>query len=254
MKTRCVSSGLLLLALWAVPVLDAEVRQWTRASDGKKIAAEFAGVKDEHTVKIKLANGQIYEVPLAGLSVEDNAFIREMVAKEGGATKPEGTPSTPDGVVTITLSKVHICCRDCEEAIATLGANERTPLPAGVVLTPSRREETVVITAPSTGDARAALRSFQRAGFYGKSDNDEVKIEDLTPDDATADSMTVRSVPLCCDGCVRAFAKAVESVDGVRSHTAEGRRSSRITVEGKGFKPYEVMQALRDAGFGGGFE
>ena len=258
MKTRCVFSGLLLLALWTVPRVDAEVRQWTRASDGKKIEAEFAGMKDERTVKIKLANGQIYEVPLKGLSEEDNAFIKEKVAKEGGAIHPVGTPApsppaASEGAVTITLSKVHICCRDCEEAIAGLGANERTPLPAGVVLTPNRREETVVVTAPSTSDAKAALRSFQRAGFYGKSDNDEVKIADLTPDDAITDTMIVRSVPLCCGTCVKAFAKAVESVEGVKSHSAGGR-SSRITVEGKDFKPYEVMQALREAGFGGGFE
>ena len=68
----------------------AEVREWTRASDGKKISAEFAGMKDGTTVKVKLANGQIFELPLSGLSAEDNAFVKEQGSK-GGAEKKSAT-------------------------------------------------------------------------------------------------------------------------------------------------------------------
>lgn len=256
MKTRCVIADLVLLALLTVPPrLEAEVRQWTRASDGKTIPAEFAGMKDERTAKIKLANGQIYEVPLAGLSPDDHAYIK---AKENGAIPASGsapssrtpTADPPGGAVTITLSEVHLCCRDCEEAVTNVAENETTPVPAGVTLTPNRKEETIVISAPSGEAAQVALRSVLEAGFYGKSDNETVKIADLKPDDSTTDTMVVRNVHLCCGGCVKAFGRAVESVDGVKSHGAE-TGSTRVTVAGKDFKAYEVMQALREAGFGG---
>lgn len=258
MKTRCLIPGLALLALLTVPRLEAEVRQWTRAADGKKIEAEFVGMKDERTVKIKLANGQIYEVPLAGLSPDDNAFIQaaseqEGVAKSAPAAAATPAEALPEGAVTITLSEVHLCCRDCEDAVTNLAANKATPVPAGVTLTPNRQENSIVITASSGKDAQAALSSLLGAGFYGKSDHEAVKIADLKPDDFTADTMVVRNVHLCCGGCVKAFAKAVESVDGVKSH--EGKTgSARVAIEGKDFKPYEVMQALRDAGLGGSFQ
>ncbi|MDP4940026.1 MAG: SHD1 domain-containing protein, partial [Verrucomicrobiales bacterium] len=201
-------ASLALIAMFFIPSLDAQVRDWTRASDGKKIPAEFAGMKDESTVKIKLANGQIYEVPLSGLSPEDNAFVKELVAKEGGAMKPGAgsaatpAPTVPEGAITITLSGVHLCCKDCEEAVLKIPANEKAPIPAGVTFTPDRKAGTIVIAAPSGKDAQAALRGVMAAGFYGKSDNEAVKIADLKPDEFTASTMVLRDVHLCCSGCV----------------------------------------------------
>ncbi len=259
MKNIPASLALALIAVFSCPVLDAQVRDWTRAADGKKIPAEFAGMKDEGTVKIKLANGQIYEVPLSGLSPEDGAYIKETIAKAGGAMKPAAgptatpVPAVPEGAVTITLSGVHLCCKDCEEAVLKISANEKTPVPAGVTFTPDRKEGTIVITAPSGKDAQAALRGVMAAGFYGKSDNEAVKIADLKPDDFTAGTMVVRGSHLCCGGCVKAFAKAVESVEGVDSHEAKTGAAS-VVVKGENFKPSEVMQALREAGFGGSFQ
>jgi copper chaperone CopZ len=260
MKKLPASLAVALIAMFSCPTLDARVRDWTRAADGKKISAEFAGMKDESTVKIKLGNGQIYEVPLSGLSPEDGAYIKEAVAKEGGAMKPAAgsaattpAPAVPEGAVTITLSGVHLCCKDCEEAVLKIPANEKAPIPAGVTLTPDRKEGTIVIAAPSGKDAQAALRGVIAAGFYGKSDNEAVKIADLKPDEFTASTMVLRDVHLCCGGCVKALAKAVESVEGVKSQDAK-TGSTRVTVTGEDFKTYEVMQALREAGFGGSFQ
>ena len=260
MKKLPASLAVALIAMFSCPSLDAQVRDWTRAADGKKISAEFAGMKDESTVKIKLGNGQIYEVPLSGLSPEDGAYIKEAVAKEGGAMKPAAgsaattpAPAVPEGAVTITLSGVHLCCKDCEEAVLKIPANEKSPIPAGVTLTPDRKEGTIVIAAPSGKDAQAALRGVIAAGLYGKSDNEAVKIADLKSDEFTASTMVLRDVHLCCGGCVKALAKAVESVDGVKSQDAK-TGSTRVTVTGKDFKTYEVMQALREAGFGGSFQ
>lgn len=261
MKKLPNSIALAGFVLFFSTAMEAQVRDWKRASDGKKIPAEFAGMKDDNTVKIKLANGQIYEVPLSGLSAEDNAFVKDANSKAGGATKPAaataaaGTPPPPlpEGAVTITLTGVHLCCKDCEAAVMKIPANEKAPIPAGVTITPDRKAEAIIISAPSGKDAQAALRGVIAGGFYGASDNEAVKIADLKPDDFTTDTMIVRDVHLCCNGCVRAFAKAVESVDGVESQEAKAGSAS-VKIAGKGFKPYEVMQALREVGLGGSFQ
>ena len=246
--------------LFPFGTLRSEVREWTRASDGRKISAEFAGMKDASTVKIKLANGQIFEVPLTGLSAEDNAFVKEAAAKmAGGSAAPGQAPATgappavPEGETTVTLSNVHICCGDCVDAVAKIGTSDTDPIPAGVTITADRKAGAIIVKAPSGKDAQAALRAVFKAGFYGVSDNAAVGIAELKPDDFTTDTMVIRDPHLCCGGCVKAYTKAVESVDGVESCEAKVG-SARVEVTGKGFKTYEVMKALREAGFAGTFQ
>jgi len=240
--------------------LRAEVREWTRASDGRKIKAEFVELKDESTVKIKLANGQIFEVPLTGLSAEDNAFVKEASAKmTGGSATPGKAPATgsspavPEGETTVTLSNVHLCCGDCADAVAKIGTSDTNPIPSGVTITADRKAGAIVVKAPSGKDAQAALRAVFKAGFYGVSDQPAVSIAELKADEFTTDTMIIRDTHLCCGGCVKAFSKAVETVDGVESCEAKVG-SSRVQVTGKGFKTYEVMKALREAGFAGIFQ
>lgn len=244
-----------LATLFLTGSLLAEVREWTRASDGRKITAEFVGMKDESTVKIKMANGQIFEVPLTGLSAEDNAYIKEANAKMAGGAKPAGgpTPAVPEGETTVTLTKVHICCGDCVDAIANIGSDSGNPIPVGVTIAGDRKTESIIIKAPSGKDAQAAIRAVTKAGFYGVSDNPAVAIADLKPDDFTTNTMVIRDPHLCCGGCVKAFTKAVESVEGVESCEAKAG-SARVEVTGKDFKTYAVMQALRDAGFSATFQ
>ncbi len=252
-----VLAGVLLLAS---DVLRAEVREWTRASDGKKISAEFVAMKDANTVTIKMINGGTFDVPLASLSPEDGAYAKEVAAKMAGGSPPSppaaaGTSAAalPEGETTVTLKGVHLCCGDCVDAVAKIGSDETNPIPAGVVITGDRKEGAIVVKAPTGKDAQAALRAVVSAGFYGVSDHEAVKIADLRADDFTADTMVVRDAHLCCGGCVRAFNKAVESVEGVENSEAK-TGSSRVQISGKGFKPYEVLKALREAGFGGSFQ
>lgn len=236
-----------------------EVREWTRASDGKKISAEFVALKDPGTVTIKTADGRTFDVPLASLAPEDGAYAKEAAAKIAGGAAPATTPSSEakpapsEGGTTVTLSQVHICCGDCVEAVSKIGQDEKNPVPAGVTITGDRSAKTIVVKAPSIKDAQGALRAVVAAGFYGVSDNPAVTIPDLKQDDFKADTMVVRDAHLCCNGCVRAFSKAVESIDGVESCEAK-TGSTRVQISGKEFKPYEVMKALREAGFGGAFQ
>jgi mercuric ion binding protein len=238
--------------------LRGEVREWTRASDGKKISAVFVALKDEGTVTIKTPAGQTFDVPLASLSPEDGVYAKEAAAKMASSPSPSGSgapasAAIPEGETTVTLSGVHICCGACVTAVGEIGSDEKNPIPAGVLISADRSSGAIVVKAPTGKDAQAALRAVVAAGFYGASDHEAVKIADLKQDDFTADTMVIRDTHLCCGGCVRAFKKAVESVDGVKECDAKNG-SSRVQVSGKGFKPYEVMLALREAGFGGSFQ
>ena len=249
-----VLAGLLLLVC-TPDRLQAEVREWTRAADGKKISAEFVGMKDESTIQIKMSNGQLFEVPLASLSEGDREFVKGLtMAKEGG-DKPSTSspPKVPEGEVTVTLSGVHLCCGDCVDAVVAAKEHDKVAVDPAVEISASRSDGTVTIKAPSGKAAQTALRAILSSGFYGKSDNEAVKIPDLKEDDFTSDTMSVRDVHLCCRGCVRDFNDAVESVEGVKDFEAKAG-SSRVTIKGEGFKPYEVMAALREAGFGDSFQ
>jgi hypothetical protein len=91
------------------------------------------------------------------------------------------------------------------------------------------------------------------SGFYGMSDNDAIKMPELREDDFTTNTMVVRDPNLRCRGSLRAFTKAIESVDGVDEVDAK-EGSTRVSVKGENFKTYDVMKALRDIGMGGTFQ
>ena len=70
---------LALLSLLALSSAMAEQRSWTNAQ-GKQLQADFGGVKDG-SVSLILAGGQTATVPLASLSAEDQAWVRDNASK-----------------------------------------------------------------------------------------------------------------------------------------------------------------------------
>lgn len=70
---------LALLSLLAAPLAKGEPRAWTNAQ-GKQVQAEFGGSKDG-SVTLIMAGGQTAIVPLASLSAEDQAWVRQNAAK-----------------------------------------------------------------------------------------------------------------------------------------------------------------------------
>lgn len=148
---------------------------------------------------------------------------------------------------SVTLTGAHLCCDHCVDD-AEAGA-KTAPLPAGATVKADGDEMTVKITAKNDKDLQAAVDSVFKAGYYGKSSSETVKVADLPASDATADSLTVQDLHLCCKKCVRAFNKAALSVSGVAESSANPH-DEKVTLTGKGFKTRDVLQALRDAGFG----
>jgi hypothetical protein len=61
-------------------------RTWT-SSDGKKMEATFQG-REGAGVKVKMANGAIFTIPLDRLSAEDQAYVRQQPAAEASGAKP----------------------------------------------------------------------------------------------------------------------------------------------------------------------
>jgi len=72
MKPAAVLSGLIALAL-VHPGL-AGARTWTRSATNRQIEANLVKVAGDKAL-LKLANGQIAEVPIGSLSADDQAFI-----------------------------------------------------------------------------------------------------------------------------------------------------------------------------------
>lgn len=236
----------------------AEMREWTRASDGRKIQAEFVGVKAEGVIQIKMANGQVFDVPLSSLSPADNEFVAKLsAAPEKMEEKPEGAtaekPAVPEGEVTVVLSGVALFCRECVERVEGLKENDEFKIDPAVELAADRSEKTITIKAPSAKVAQSTLNTLLSAGYFGKSDVPGIEISPLKEDDFTSDTMVVRDAAVICSGGVRAFEKAVESVKGVEEVAAK-EGSTRIKIDGEGFRTYDVMMALREAGFGGSFQ
>lgn len=65
------------------------IRNWT-STDGKKIEASFISLNGD-LVKIRLANGSTFDVPLARLSAEDQAFAKSQSPATAPAASSTGT-------------------------------------------------------------------------------------------------------------------------------------------------------------------
>ncbi|NNE93508.1 MAG: hypothetical protein HKN23_17820 [Verrucomicrobiales bacterium] len=262
---RFIISAALIFSLAATSTTVAEERVWTRASDGKTVKGEFVKMKDEKTAIIKIG-GADREFPVAMLSEADQKFLADQSkpadpapAAPGdakAAPAPAAKAAMPTGETIVTLSGVHLCCKDCEAAAIAALDNERLTIANKdkIKIEPDRGEGTIKVTAPSGKDAMDGLKALLQAGFYGKSDHDVVKYADI-PERANlpTNTMTLRYLHICCRGCLRDFEKVIKSIDGIDEHNAK-EGSSSVVLKGTSFKPMDVMTALREAGFGGSYQ
>ncbi|MCB1230699.1 MAG: cation transporter [Verrucomicrobiae bacterium] len=139
---------------------------------------------------------------------------------------------------TVTLSGVHNCCKSCAKGIdkAVTGAGAT----AEIV------DTTVTITAKDEAAAQKAVDGLLAAGYFGEG----ATAPEIA--DAKTKSATVSGVHLCCGKCVKAVEKAVTSVKGATSHTAE-KGAKTFTVEGD-FSTAELAAALNKEGLNGTIE
>ncbi len=155
------------------------------------------------------------------------------------------TPLAHADDVTVTLSKVHMCCDSCVK-----GANKAASAVDGVSCTASKADGTVIVVGPNNATVQKAVDSLVKGGFYGKSSLDTIKVVSETgAKGEKVKSLKVSGVHLCCPKCVTAVKKAVDGVPGVTADTAtKGAETFEITGD---FKDSDVFTALQKAGLTG---
>lgn len=146
---------------------------------------------------------------------------------------------------TVTLSDVHMCCGNCVKGVDT--AMKAVPTAKAVA---SQQDKNVVITAPDKETAQKAVNALVMAGYFGKSSDASIKVDDATgAKDAKVQTMSVEGVHLCCPKCVTDAKAAVSKADGVTGNTIASKATS-FNVSGD-FKDSSVFEQLNKAGFAG---
>ncbi|MCB1062142.1 MAG: hypothetical protein KDN20_04375 [Verrucomicrobiae bacterium] len=232
---------LLAAAVTTASLVSVSARTWTRSSDGATIEGEFVRVKDANTVYIARAGGATVEIPIAALSAEDQAFIKEKAAaaQPGSEEKKEA----PKGETEVTLAGAHLCCGGCKTGVEDAVAGIKD-------LEVSMSGSNITVKGKSGNDVQKALDAIAAAGYYGNSDNETVKIADGKASDEETDSVKVSNVHLCCGKCVSAVDDVVKAITGASGHDAE-KGSDSFTIKGEKIKPSAVLAALRAEGLNG---
>ncbi len=144
--------------------------------------------------------------------------------------------------VQVELKKTHVCCGQCEKAVAKVLDAE------GVKGTASKADGTVKFTASDAKTAQKVLDSLAAAGFHGVVDNKDLMVKDDSgAKEGKVTALTLKGVHNCCGQCNTAIKKAIKTVDGVESDDAKANAET-ITVKGN-FDGKALVKALNDAGF-----
>ncbi len=150
---------------------------------------------------------------------------------------------TAHAEVTVTLSKMHLCCGACVKGVE--GAIEKVE---GAKVKVDADGGTAVVTAADAKTTRQAIAAIARAGFHGESDHNKLKV----PDNSGVKEGKVKRLELvgvhnCCGGCNTAIKEAIATVAGVEKDSA-APKSKSLVVEGD-FDGLALVQALNKAGF-----
>jgi copper chaperone CopZ len=146
---------------------------------------------------------------------------------------------------TVKLTGVHICCKSCVK-----GVDKAVGAVSGVTAVSDMDAETITLTAPDTATAQKAVDALVAAGFFGKSEDPAIKIQDGSGATATkVTALTVNDVHLCCGKCVKAVNAALGEVPGVTGNTAE-KNAKSFEIKGD-FSPKDVFTALQKSGLTG---
>lgn len=146
-------------------------------------------------------------------------------------------------VIIVKLSGVPLCSQRCVSAADA--ALVRVP---GVYSRCDMRNRTVTLTASDETAARKGLAAFAAAGFYGKSDNQNLTMKPVgTLPQAKVNRVQVSGIHNCCDSCCDAIKDAISTVEGVTGHTAKPG-VTRFVVTGD-FESTALIEAFNASGF-----
>jgi len=146
---------------------------------------------------------------------------------------------------TVTISDVHLCCGKCVNGVKKIVSEVD-----GATGIADKTARTIVITAADTATVQKVVDALVKAGFYGKSNNNSIKVSSETgAKGEKVQTLKIDDVHLCCGSCVKAVNKALADVPGVTGNTA-AKGADSFTVTGD-FKDSDVFDALQKAGLTG---
>ncbi len=147
--------------------------------------------------------------------------------------------------VTTTITDVHLCCQSCVKGVAKAVADV-----PGLTAKADQDAETVTLTGPDTATVQKGADALVAAGYFGKSSDAAIKINDATgAKNEKVQSIKVEGVHLCCGKCVKAVKEALGTVPGVTGNTA-AKDAKTFEVTGD-FNDKDVFAALQKAGLTG---
>jgi len=143
----------------------------------------------------------------------------------------------------VTLSDVHLCCGGCVKAV-----NAAVKPIAGANVAVNDDDKTVTVTAKDDATAQKAVDAIAEAGYYGKSDNEEIAVKPAANvPKGKVKRLELSGIHNCCGACKVAITRAVDKVDGVQANTVQAKKRTFV-IEGD-FSAEAVVAALNKAGF-----
>jgi copper chaperone CopZ len=147
--------------------------------------------------------------------------------------------------VSVKITDVHLCCDSCVK-----GAKAAVGKVPGATATVDKDEGTVSLMGPDKATVQKAADALVAAGYFGKSSDASIKINDSTgAKGEKVQSLKIEGLHLCCGKCVKTVNETLGMVSGVKANTAtKGAKSFEITGD---FNDKEAMTALQKAGLTG---
>ncbi len=144
--------------------------------------------------------------------------------------------------VTVTVSKVHMCCGGCVKAVEKAVAECK-----GVKCVADQDAKTAVLTGDSVESVQKAVDALAKAGFHGTLSDKKVKFAEQKLPEGNVTRLEVANIHNCCGMCVKAIKGALAKVDGVKANSCEEKKPSFV-IEGD-FSAKDAIAALEKAGF-----
>jgi copper chaperone CopZ len=145
--------------------------------------------------------------------------------------------------VTVEVKNVHLCCPMCTKAVAGILKDIE-----GVKGKCDQKKKTVTLTAADEKAAQKALDALEAGGFYGETDNKDLKMkEDSGVSAGKVKKLTLTGAHNCCGQCCKGIKDTLKKVEGVTGDTAKPKADT-FDVTGD-FDAADVVKALNAAGF-----
>jgi len=140
----------------------------------------------------------------------------------------------------VKINNLHMCCKACAKAM-----EEALDVDGVYDVKVDREAKSVVVETDAPEDA---LRALERAGFHGRIEGPDVKVETKQARGKDAKSFKLVKAHLCCANCQKVLVAAIRTVPNVEAVEIEDDVAT-VTAKTGGMNPADVLEAVYKAGF-----